>query len=105
MLCSRDDSVLEGEVAAAVPIHQPGLRARSHYSFGIKCQPAHARQHKWRLTLRREREYMCRQHLIGIFLYSNRPGVQAEHLDVVRVAVVQLDATASIEEKTIAVRK
>src|SRR5258708_7318815 len=103
---SREDSMLEVEVGAvAVRIPQPGLRTRSRYSFGINYQSARARQHKRRPTLRREPECICRQHLIGIVLLSNRPAVQAVRLDVVRVAVAQLDATVFIEEKTIAAQK
>src|SRR5260370_38491460 len=103
---SREDSILEVEVGAvAVRIPQPGLRTRSRYRFGIKYQSARARPHKARPTLRREPEYICRQHLIGIVHHSNRPAVQAVRLDVVRVAVAQLDATVFIQEKTTAAQK
>src|SRR6266853_6318227 len=98
---SREDSMLEVEIGAvAVRIPLPGLRTRSRYSFGIKYQSARAHQHKGRPSLRQKPDYIWRQRLIGIVLYSNRPAVQAVRSDVVRVA--QLDAIVFIEEKTIA---
>jgi hypothetical protein len=88
ILRSQEDSMLESEVsAAAVKIPCPSLRARSRCASRIEYQSARARQHKRRPTLRREPEYVCREHLIGIVIYSKRPVVQAIGLSVSRVAI------------------
>src|SRR4029077_5691721 len=104
MLLLREDSMLEVEVGVtAVQMPQPGLRARSRYSSGIEYLSAY--QHKGRPPLGWEPEYVCRQHAVGIVLYSNRPAVQVVCLSVVRVAVARLEANVFIEEKTIATQK
>src|SRR5579863_5989297 len=101
---SRKATTLGAKLAgAAVQIPALGLRNRSLNSSGIKYYCG-ARQYSRRPTFCRNLKYECRENIVGTAPYSNRSADRTV-LVVVCVAGSQLDATAFIEEQTMAAQK
>src|SRR5579863_10348115 len=88
--------------AAAVQERSAGLRVGGGHVVGIKHQRAGSRQNEGREAPRGEAEHVGRGGFMRIRVQAGSPGGQRVVLRVEGIAVVQLDATMVVEEKTIA---